>query len=171
MVWCCFKWTYLFPASSPLWCYFHLCRMHINLWQFRKVPFMSNCHCITKCFKMQDGRKSLHWEVFPLHPDSCHILWKAASPPPPSQRPPTNFHQPSHPAASLLSTCKEASAWLVFACSSLIFTSCCWRIAMRNPSLIYCHVVSENLLDIWFSCRVCDFVFWFSSFFQLFTGP
>lgn len=126
----------LFLAMFPLWCYFHLCTTHINLQQLRKVPFPSSCHCITKCFRMQEGRKSLHWEVFPWHPDSCHILLEAPGPPPPSQRPPAETHQPSYPAAFLLSTSNEACVWLMLSrlTDSLIFPSCCWKIAMRNSA-------------------------------------
>lgn len=85
---------------------------------------------------MQEGRKCLHWEVFPWHPDSCHILLEAPGPPPPSQRPPTETHHPSYPAAFLLSTSNEACVWLMLShlTDSPIFLSCCWKIAMRNSA-------------------------------------
>lgn len=45
--------------------------------------------------------------------------------------------------------------------------SCSWPAVGEKTweiiQLIYCHQVSENLLDILFSFSVCDFVFWFSS--------
>lgn len=84
----------------------------------QKIPFTSSCHCIRKCFKMQDGRESLHQEVFPLPLDPSHILLKAPTPPPPAQRPLAKFHQVSHPAAFLLCTCSKATVWLISACPS-----------------------------------------------------
>lgn len=108
-----------------------------------------------------------------LHLDSCHILLKSFNPPPPSQSPPANFHQLSYPIAFLLSTCNEASSWLMYTylahrllCSAASVAEWPWEIL----SLIYHHLISEILLEIWFSL-VCDFVRWFSSFLQLFTGP
>lgn len=152
--------------------------MCINLWQFRKVPFMSTCHCITKCFKMQGAgnplivaptrnqstsleniKKDLENHclvIVPLLPlDSCHILLKLFNPPPPSQSSPANFHQLNYPVVFLLSTCNEASAWLMY-------TYLAHRLSYSPASvgewpreilpLIYHHLISENCLEIflWF---------------------
>lgn len=125
----------LFLFLSPLWGHFHICRIRINLWQFRKIPFMSTCHCIPKVFNMQDGRKSPRscsqqkskqfsrnsdWSLpirgLPIGLDSCHILLKAINPVPPSQSSPADFHQFSYLGVFLLSTCNEASTWFIFFC-------------------------------------------------------